>query len=162
MRGFWLSIPAHPARLALAHPNRAPVVRRSRETLPVIRRNAPIAAPGETDDTQRSGSHRLITAAGTYVPYEQMVERAARELVMSAERAGAYKIDPRAYQAALDALGLPAERVPFVAGSDHDVTGASVLDMAVCWSNRQALSVPDGPEPLVNAPDLTRLPDLLA
>ena len=42
---------------------------------------------------------------------------------------GAYKIDPRAYQAALDALKLPAERVLFVAGSAHDVPGASALGM---------------------------------
>jgi 2-haloalkanoic acid dehalogenase type II len=83
------------------------------------------------------------------------------EVVISAERAGVYKVDPRAYQAALDALGLPAERVLFVAGSAHDVPGAGALGMPVYWSNRQGLPVPEGPPPLVNAPDLTRLPALL-
>lgn len=169
----------------------------------------------------RQASLRLITAAGAYVPYEEMVRRAAVEvnvppdrsedllarwselqpwpeapgvlsmldgrrlaivtncsqplaeiaaqatggqfeLVMSAERAGAYKIDPRAYQAALDALGLPASRVLFVAGSAHDVPGAGALGMPVYWSNRQRLAVPVGaPPPLVNAPDLTSLPVVL-
>jgi 2-haloacid dehalogenase len=96
-----------------------------------------------------------------------LAESAARatggqfEIVMSAERAGIYKVDPRAYQAALDALGLPAERVLFVAGSAHDVPGAGALGMPVYWSNRQGLPVPEGPRPLVNAPDLTRLPELL-
>jgi 2-haloacid dehalogenase len=81
------------------------------------------------------------------------------ELVMSAERAGAYKIDPRAYRAALEALRLPSERVLFVAGSAHDVPGASRVGMRVYWSNRQRLPVPAGsPSPLADEPDLRRLP----
>ena len=83
------------------------------------------------------------------------------EVVMSAERAGAYKIDPRAYQAGLRALRLPADRVLFVAGSAHDVPGASRVGMQVYWSNRQRLPVPAGsPAPLANEPDLRRLPGL--
>jgi FMN phosphatase YigB (HAD superfamily) len=58
-------------------------------------------------------------------------------------------------------LGLPAERVLFVAGSAHDVPGAGALGMPVYWSNRQGLPVPEGPPPLVNASDLTRIPALL-
>lgn len=83
------------------------------------------------------------------------------EVVMSAERAGVYKTDSRAYQAALDALGLPASRVLFVAGSAHDVPGAGAAGMPVYWANRQRLSVPPGPAPLVDAPDLAELPGLL-
>ena len=168
----------------------------------------------------RRTSLQLITAAGAYVPYEQMVQQAASEvgvpleradellarwgelrpwpeapdvlaqlrqrrlaivtncsqrlaeiaaertggcfeLIMSAELAGAYKIDPRAYQAALDGLGLPAERVLFVAGSAHDVPGASAVGMPVYWSNRQALPAPDGSAPLVDAPDLGQLVAML-
>ena len=83
------------------------------------------------------------------------------ELVMSAERSGAYKADPRAYQAALDALHLPADRVLFVAGSAHDVPGASRIGMPVYWSNRQRLPVPQGsPPPLRDELDLRRLPEL--
>ncbi|HYV66282.1 MAG TPA: HAD-IA family hydrolase [Myxococcales bacterium] len=84
------------------------------------------------------------------------------ELVMSAERSGAYKAAPRAYQAALDALRLPADRVLFVAGSAHDVPGASRVGMRVYWANRQRLPVPDGsPPPLFDEPDLRRLPEVV-
>jgi 2-haloalkanoic acid dehalogenase type II len=82
------------------------------------------------------------------------------DVVMSAERAGAYKTDPRAYRAALDALRLPPDRVLFVAGSAHDVPGASAVGMKVYWSNRQRLPVPPGsPAPLADEPDLRRLPE---
>lgn len=179
-----------------------------------------VAGDPEQGRAWRRASLRLITAAGAYVPYEEMVRRAADEvelppaladrlitrwpelrpwpevpdvlarlrgrrlavvtncsqrlaevaaaatggrfeLVMSAERAGAYKIDPRPYRAALDALGLTPERVLFVAGSAHDVPGAGAVGLPVYWSNRQRLPLPDGPEPLVDAPDLTGLPELL-
>ncbi len=81
---------------------------------------------------------------------------------MSAERAGAYKTDPRAYLAAATALGLEPEAILFVAGSAHDVPGAGKVGMKVYWSNRQRLPVPDGASmPLVDAPDLNALPDLL-
>jgi 2-haloacid dehalogenase len=84
------------------------------------------------------------------------------EVVMSAERAGAYKTDPRAYLAAATALGLEPQEILFVAGSAHDVPGAGQVGMKVYWSNRQHLPVPDtAPMPLVNAPDLNALPDLL-
>jgi len=169
----------------------------------------------------RRASLRLITAAGAYVPYEEMVYRAADEAgvprakadellarwaelrpwpevpdvlahlrgrrlaivtntsqrlaeiaaaatggtfeaVVSAERAGAYKTDPRAYQAGLAALSLPAERVLFVAGSTHDVPGASAVGIPVYWSNRSRLPLPDGPPPLFDEPDLSALPGYLS
>jgi 2-haloacid dehalogenase len=85
------------------------------------------------------------------------------EVIMSAERVGAYKTDPRAYLAAATALGLEPEMILFVAGSAHDVPGASQVGMKVYWSNRQRLPIPDdAPVPLVNAPDLYGLPDLLS
>jgi 2-haloacid dehalogenase len=81
---------------------------------------------------------------------------------MSAERAGAYKTDPRAYRAALAALDLSADRVLFVAGSPHDVPGAARVGMPVYWHNRQRQPVPDGsPPPLFDEPDLRRLPEAL-
>lgn len=99
---------------------------------------------------------------------QRLAESAARatagqfEVIVSAERAGVYKTDARAYQCALDALGLPASQVLFVAGSAHDVPGAGQLGMPVYWSNRQRLLVPAGaPTPLVDAPNLSALPPLL-
>src|SRR5205085_96699 len=55
------------------------------------------------------------------------------EQVVSAERAGVYKPDPRPYRFAAAALGLPPERILFVAGSAHDVPGATRAGMPVYW-----------------------------
>ncbi len=96
-----------------------------------------------------------------------LAERAAAitggdfELVMSAERAGVYKTDPRAYESVLTALGLAPERVLFVAGSAHDVPGAGAAGLPVYWSNRERLPMPAGaPPPILDASDLSALPDL--
>jgi HAD superfamily hydrolase (TIGR01509 family) len=64
------------------------------------------------------------------------------EVVVSAERAGAYKPDPRPYGLALHELGLPPERVLFVAGSPSDIMGASEAGMTVFWHNRLGLESP--------------------
>lgn len=85
------------------------------------------------------------------------------DVVESAERAGFYKTDYRAYRAGLTALGsLDPSEVLFVAGSAHDVPGAGAVGMSVYWSNRFADTVPTGaPVPLANAADLLELPGLL-
>jgi 2-haloacid dehalogenase len=83
------------------------------------------------------------------------------EVIVSAERAGAYKPDPRPYRLALEALSLPAKRVLFVAGSAHDLPGAMGVGMPVYWSNRQRLKSPSGGQPLQDAVDLRALPSLL-
>jgi len=83
-------------------------------------------------------------------------------VVVSAERAGAYKPDPRPYRLALAELGRPAGRVLFVAGSAHDVGGALRAGMPVVWVNRLRLPAPPDAAGAVVVPDLTRLPKLLA
>lgn len=100
---------------------------------------------------------------------QTLAEKAARttggrfEVIMSAERAGLYKPDPGAYLAAAKALSLEPATLLFVAGSAHDVPGAGQAGMTVYWSNRQRLPVPSGaPAPLVDAPDLNALPELLS
>ena len=85
----------------------------------------------------------------------------AFDLVMTAEEAGAYKPDPRPYRAALDALGLLPARVLFVAGSAHDVGGASRVGMDVYWANRGRVAPPEDATPLGEAPDLRGLASLL-
>ncbi len=83
------------------------------------------------------------------------------DLVMTAERAGAYKPDPRPYRAALEALRLDPLGVLFVAGSAHDVTGARRVGMDVYWANRVGVPAPGEVRPLREAADLRALPDLL-
>jgi 2-haloalkanoic acid dehalogenase type II len=92
--------------------------------------------------------------------------RAARRagtfaLVMTAEEAGAYKPDPRPYRAALAALGLAPADVLFVAGSAHDVGGASRVGMDVYWANRGNAAAPADARATREAPDLRGLVDLV-
>ncbi|MEP6695223.1 MAG: HAD-IA family hydrolase [Chloroflexota bacterium] len=83
------------------------------------------------------------------------------DLVMTAERAGAYKPDPRPYRAAIDALGLQRKRVLFVAGSAHDVGGAARSGMDVYWANRGRVPPPTDATAMREEADLRGLIDEL-
>ncbi|TFH66591.1 MAG: HAD family hydrolase [Gemmatimonadales bacterium] len=61
-------------------------------------------------------------------------------VVVSAERAGAYKPDPRPYRLALSELKVQPQRTLFVAGSPSDIEGASAVGMRVYWHNRLGLA----------------------
>jgi len=78
--------------------------------------------------------------------------------VATAERAGFYKPDPRAYQLALAGIGVAPERTLFVAGSAGDVPGASAAGLDVYWHNRRGLPLPAGaPRPLAEERSLRPL-----
>jgi 2-haloacid dehalogenase len=95
--------------------------------------------------------HRAVARLGVAMP-----------IVVTAERSGAYKPDPRTYSLALEELRLPAERVLFVAGSPYDVPGASSVGLDVLWHNRAGLRQPEGtPPPLAELPTLDTLPEWL-
>ncbi len=82
-------------------------------------------------------------------------------VVVSAERAGAYKPDPRPYQLALEELGFPPADVLFVAGSAHDIGGALAVGMPVVWVNRLNLPVPPEAASAVIVSNLSALPDMI-
>lgn len=85
------------------------------------------------------------------------------DVIITAETAGAYKPRAEPYQAALDALGLPADRVLFVAGSRFDIPGAGGVGMPVWWHNRIHMERGDLPAPLAEHDSLAPLPvDYLA
>jgi 2-haloalkanoic acid dehalogenase type II len=83
------------------------------------------------------------------------------DLVMTAERAGAYKPDPRPYRAAIDALNLQRKRVLFVAGSAHDVGGATRAGMDVYWANRGRVPAPTDAKAIREEEDLRGLTAVL-
>jgi 2-haloacid dehalogenase len=58
------------------------------------------------------------------------------DVVVTAERAGAYKPRPEPYHYALEELAVPPEAVLFVAGSPNDLIGAGAAGMPVWWHNR--------------------------
>jgi 2-haloacid dehalogenase len=60
--------------------------------------------------------------------------------VVTAERAGFYKPNPRPYRLALEELRVEPARALFVAGSPADLPGASGVGMPVFWHNRLRLA----------------------
>ena len=73
----------------------------------------------------------------------------AFDTVVTAERAGYYKPDPRPYRMALDELGVAPGRCLFVAGSAYDLFGTERVGLAAYWHNRLGLAGPPGaPEPI--------------
>ncbi len=115
-----------------------------------------LTAAGWTTAVVTNCSQRLAEAAAATTGH-------TFEAIVSAERAGVYKTDPRAYRAGLAAVGDPNPAdVLFVAGSAHDVPGAGAVGMSVYWSNRFADAVPAGaPMPVLNEPNLLALPTFL-
>jgi 2-haloalkanoic acid dehalogenase type II len=80
------------------------------------------------------------------------------EVVVTSEQAGFYKPDPRPYRLALEKLGLPAERVLFVAGSAYDMFGTAQVGLDTFWHNRIGLAAPAGaPAPLAESARITDL-----
>lgn len=110
----------------------------------------------------RLGAYRrfIVTNCSIRLGEKAAKEAGDFELVMTAERAGAYKPDPRPYRAALQALGLDASRVLFVAGSAHDVGGAQRVGMDVYWADRGNVGIADG-TPLMRSTDLRGLSDVV-
>lgn len=99
---------------------------------------------------------------------ERLGRQAARlfgmpwDVVITAESAGFYKPQPRPYEMALEALGLPAQRVLFVAGSGFDLIGTARVGLDAYWHNRVGLKPPPGaPAPLQESRDLNAVSPLI-
>jgi len=60
------------------------------------------------------------------------------EHVLSVDGLGVYKPHPSVYQLALEAFGLPAERILFVSSNSWDASGAKAFGLPVAWVNRTA------------------------
>ena len=70
-------------------------------------------------------------------------------VVVTAERAGFYKPDPRPYRLALAELGVAPQRCLFVAGSAYDLVGAARVGLPIWWHDRIGMEPPpQAPEPL--------------
>ena len=80
------------------------------------------------------------------------------DAVVTAEKAGFYKPDPRPYETALRALDVSAARCLFVAGSPYDLVGTARVGLATYWHDRSGLPLPEGARaPLVRASTLDGL-----
>jgi 2-haloacid dehalogenase len=94
---------------------------------------------------------RVGVRLGVVTNCSEVLGRAAADLVgvpfdvvVTAERADAYKPDPKPYRLALGEIATPAARTLFVAGSPSDIAGAAALGMDVYWHNRALLPRPHG------------------
>ena len=76
----------------------------------------------------------------------------AFDVVVTAERAGFYKPDPRPYRMALDELGVAAGRCLFVAGSAYDLFGTQGRLADLLAQPLGTAAPPDAPEPIGAAP----------
>jgi len=87
-----------------------------------------------------NGTPNLLAAAVTSCRMQDLFDA-----VISIEEVGIYKPHPRAYQLALDHLGLPVERICFISSNGWDVRGAAVFGFRVAWVNRQKRPLDDLP-----------------
>ena len=77
------------------------------------------------------------------------------EVIVTSERAGFYKPDPRPYRLALQELKLGPSEVLFVAGSGFDLIGTSGVGLDTYWHNRVGLKRPqNAPPPMHEARSL--------
>lgn len=81
------------------------------------------------------------------------------DCIVTAERAGYYKPDPRPYLFALKSLNVSLHDAAFVAGSGYDLIGASAVGLRTYWHNRLGLARPTGAPPA--AYESSTLDDLL-
>lgn len=80
------------------------------------------------------------------------------DVVVTSERAGFYKPDPRPYRLALQELGATPANTLFVAGSGYDLFGTGAVGMDTYWHNSVGLTRPDGaPAALQESPTLDSL-----
>ncbi len=119
------------------------------DAVPLLRDLAPRYKLGvATNCSERLGRR---AAARLQVPFD---------VIVTSERAGYYKPNPAPYRLALRELGLPPERVLFVAGSGFDLIGTGRVGLATLWHNRVGLAAPAGaPAPAAESPALRPMVD---
>ena len=82
---------------------------------------------------------------------------------LSTDQVHSYKPDPRAYRLAVDAFGLPRERIAFVAHGGWDAAGAGWFGFPTYWINRVGNPRDElGTVPVATLASLSPLPGLLS
>ena len=85
------------------------------------------------------------------------------DVLVTAERVGFYKPDPRPYRLALTEIGAEPRRCLFVAGSAYDLVGTGRVGLPTYWHDRIGMVPPDGaPPPLAHETTLEPLLALVA
>lgn len=100
------------------------------DVLPVLRR---LQAAGIDCAFLSNFTPRMLAAARTSAGLDGLINRS-----LSTDAARTYKPDPRAYQLAVDAFGLPREEILFVPFAAWDAAGAKWFGFPTYWVNRLA------------------------
>jgi 2-haloacid dehalogenase len=120
-----------------------------REVLGSLRRNG-VALGVVTNCSEELGA-RAVACTGVEF-----------DVVVTAERAGYYKPDPRPYEKALAELGVTAGRCLFVAGSAYDLFGTNKIGLSAYWHNRVGMTPPPhAPKPVAHHRSLYPLLDAM-
>ncbi len=104
-----------------------------------------------SDALGRRAAARVASATG-----------ATFDVIVTSERAGYYKPHAAPYELALREIGVPRERVVFVAGSGFDLIGTAAVGLKTLWHNRAGLAKPpQAPEPFAQRRTLHELAGLV-
>jgi len=96
--------------------------------------------PSVLQQLKAAGLKTAILSNGTPAMLDSAVRNARidslLDSVLSVEKIGVYKPDPRVYQLAVDQLGIPASQISFQSSNAWDAYAASAFGMKVVWCNR--------------------------
>jgi len=83
--------------------------------------------------------------------------------LLSVERVGAFKPDPRVYTLACQALDLPPPQILFVSSNAWDASGARHFGFDVCWVNRRDNTFDElGTAPTYVVHGLDKVPEIVS
>jgi len=96
-----------------------------------------------------NGTPQMLAAAVKNAQLDDLIDA-----VISVEEVGVYKPHPSVYQAAVDRLGVAADRICFQSSNAWDAYAASAFGMRVVWCNRygqRAERLPGRPDAVIRS-----------
>jgi 2-haloacid dehalogenase len=90
-----------------------------------------LRAGGQSTVLLSNGAPNMLLAATTSAGIDGLLDP-----ILSVDEIGVYKPDPRAYQLAVDRLGVPAEQICYLSANAWDARGAAHFGFNVAWINR--------------------------
>lgn len=116
-----------------------------------------LRAAGLKTGVLSNGAPEMLGAAITAAGLEQRFDA-----VISVESVGAFKVDRRVYQYAVEAIGIPAQEIAFQSSNAWDAAAAAEFGFVVHWINRAGLPREyEWAGPVTALKDLSALPSAI-